>query len=182
MLKLLITFLFCFVLTQTFSQTHRKLSTYLMAQYNNTVDDFTAGNNPWALGIGLQAFLNNNTKFKPTIELSRDIYLYDDKVLRFVSVNPDGSFSGAIDRVSSMVNLFAGSSFQLEPSIYVSFVAGPSFIGEQTLLGIKPSVGFYFSKNQRWTGKLSYINIFNRTQLTKADFPSVSAGIGVKLF
>ncbi|HEY0056065.1 MAG TPA: hypothetical protein VGB63_11960 [Pedobacter sp.] len=178
-----LTFLTCFVLSQTFSQTQRKLSTYILGQYNNTLNDFTAGINPWALGVGLQAFYNNKSKFRPTLELSRDIYLYDDKVMRFVSVNPDGSFSGAIDRVSTMVNLFAGAAFQLEPSVYLSFVAGPSCIGKQTLLGVKPSIGFYLSEKQRWTAKVSYINVFNRApEAKKGDFGSLSVGIGLKLF
>ncbi len=34
-------------------------------------------------------------------------------------------------------------------------------------MGIKPSFGFYFSKNQKWTGKAAYINVFNRTKTTK---------------
>ena len=81
-----------------------------------------------------------------------------------------------------MVNLFIGSSFRLTQSIYLSFIAGPSFISGQTLLGIKPSIGFYFSKFHRWTDKLSYINIFNRDKATQEDFGSVSFAIGVKLF
>lgn len=172
MKKLLITFLLCFVLAQTFSQTERKLSTYLLAQYNNTLNDFTAGNNPWAIGIGLQAFLNTKTKFKPTIEFTRDVYLYDDKVNRL-----NGK------KVDKMVNLFAGSSFQLEQSVYVSLVAGPSFINDKTLLGVKPSLGVYSSGKQRWTAKVSYINIFNRTpEVAKGDFGSLSVALGIKLF
>ena len=67
-------------------------------------------------------------------------------------------------------------------NIYLSVVAGPSFISGQTLLGIKPSFGFYFTKTQRWTGKVSYINVFNRTRIAKEDFGSLSLAIGLKLF
>jgi hypothetical protein len=49
-------------------------------------------------------------------------------------------------------------------------------------MGVKPSFGFYFSKNQRWTGKVSYINVFNRDKTTKEDFGSISLAIGLKLF
>ena len=168
-----------FMLTQSFGQTQRKISTYLLTQYNSTIYDYTKGNNPWGIGLGLQAFLNNKTKFKPTIELTGDIYLEDDKVLR---LNPDGSIPKSDNSVGGMVNLFAGSSFHPTSNIYLSFVAGPSFISGQTLLGIKPSFGFYFSKNQKWTGKVSYINVFNRTNVTKEDFGSLSLAIGLKLF
>jgi len=131
------------------------------------------------MGIGLQTFFNNKTKFKPTIELTGDIYLEDDKVLR---LDPDGSIPKTDNTVRQMINLFAGSSFHPTQKIYLSFIAGPSFIGGETFLGIKPSFGFYFSKTQRWTGKISYINIFNRTQGVKEDFGSLSLAIGFKLF
>ena len=176
MQKVITTFLLCFILTQTFGQTQKKVSTYLLTQYNNTLYDLTKGNNPWGVGLGLQTFLNNKTKFKPTIELTGDIYLLDDKVFRTdANGNP-------LPDVRGMVNLFFGSSFNPTKNIYLSFVVGPSFTSGQTLLGIKPSIGFYFPKSQRWTGKISYINIFNRDKATKKDFGSLSLAIGLKLF
>lgn len=81
-----------------------------------------------------------------------------------------------------MVNLFAGATCAPIPEIYTTLVAGPSFIGSKTLLGIKPSIGFYFSKSQRVTAKLSYLNIFNRDKLSGKDFGSLSIGLGIKLF
>ncbi|HEY5405989.1 MAG TPA: hypothetical protein VIJ92_02840 [Ginsengibacter sp.] len=179
MKKLIPTFLFCFILTQVIAQTQRKVSTYLLTEYNKTLYDYTIGNNPSGVGLGLQTFFNNKTKFKPTIELTGDIYLENDKVLR---LNPDGSTPKDDNDVRGMVNLFVGSSFHPTQNIYISFVAGPSFISGQTLLGIKPSFGFYFSKTQRWTGKVSYINVFNRTKIANEDFGSLSLAIGLKLF
>ncbi len=177
--RLISTFLFCFLLAQLFGQTNRKVSSYLSSEYNKTLYDYTLGNNPWGAGIGLHVFLNNKTKFKPTIELTSDIYLEDDKVLRS---NADGSIPKDGNEVGGMVNLFVGTSFHPTQSIYVSFVAGSSFISGQTLFGIKPSLGFYFSKTQRWTGKVSYINVFNRTKIVNEDFGSLSLALGVKLF
>lgn len=173
------TLLCCFILTQSFSQTQPKFSTYFQTQYNHTLHDYTIGNNPWGNRLGLQAFFNNKTAFKPTIELTGDVYLEDDKVLRS---NPDGSFPDHHNDVRSMINLFAGSSFHPTRTVYLSLVAGPSFIGGQTLFGIKPSVGFYFTKEQKWTGKLSYINIFNRTAVTGEDFESISLAVALRLF
>src|SRR5205814_6707840 len=122
---------------------------------------------------------NNERKFNPTIELTGDIYLEDDKVLK---LNPDGSIPTKYNDVRGMVNLFVGSSFNPAQNIYLSLLAGPSFISRQTLLGIKPSFGFYFSKTKRCTGKVSYLNIFNRNKTTKEDFGSLSVAIGLKLF
>jgi len=179
MKRLIPTCLFCFILTQAFGQTKRKVSSYLFAEYNKTLYDYTSGNNPWGVGLGLQAFLNNKTRFKPGIELTRDVYLEDNKVLR---LNPDGSIPEKDEAVDAMVNLFAGTSFQPAETIYVSFMAGPTFISSQTFLGIKPSIGFYFSKTQRLTGKISYINVFNRVKGSNEDFGSLSLSIGLKLF
>ena len=108
-------------LTQVYGQSQRKLSTYFLTQYTKTIDDVTKGNNPWGMGLGLQTFLNNKTKFKPTIELTGDIYLEDDKVFR-----ADSTGTGFKD-VRGMTNIFIKSSFNPTKNSYVSFVAGPSF-------------------------------------------------------
>jgi hypothetical protein len=179
MQKTITTVLVCFILTQTFGQLNKKFPVYLLTQYNKTVKDRTIGNNPWAIGLGLQTFYNNKTKFTPTIELTGDVYLVDDKVLR---LNADGIFPTIHNDVRGMVNLFVGTSFNATQNVYLSIVAGPSFINGQTLVGIKPSLGFYFSKSKKWTSKISYINIFNRGNITKEDFGSFSLAVGLNLF
>ena len=173
------TLILCFILIRGFGQTERKVSAYLLSEYNHTCYDHTMGNNPWGIGLSLQTFFNNKTKLKPTIELSGDIYLEDDKVFR---LNPDGSIPKGDNDIREMVNLFVGSSFHPIKSIYLSIVAGPSFISGQIFFGIKPSFGFYFSKTQKWTGKISYINVFNRSPVTREDFGSLSLSIGFRLF
>jgi hypothetical protein len=180
MQKILTTFLCCFFLLQSFGQTQRKISSYLSVQYNKTIYDRTFGNNPWSVGLGLQTFLNGKTKFKPTIDFTANGSLEDDKVLRLTSDNKP------VKDARSVINLFAGSSFLATQNFYLSFVLGPSFINSNTYLGIKPSIGFYFSKKQSVTAQISYINIFNRElnyQGTKKEnFGSVSFAIVIKLF
>ena len=175
MQKVFSTIIVCLFVTHTFGQTQKKVTTYLLTQYNKTISDRTIGNNPWGVGLGLQTFFNNKSKFKPTIELTGDIYLEDDKVFR---TNTDGSTT---DDVRGMVNLFFGSSFHPTKSVYVSVTVGPSFMNGQTFIGLKPSFGFYFPKAQKWTGKISYINVFNRDKTTKEDFSSLSLSVGFKL-
>jgi hypothetical protein len=176
MQKFITTFLFCFILTQVIGQTQRKVSVYLQAQFNQTLYDITVPNNPMGVGFGLQAYLNNSSKIRPTIDFTADAYGPDDKVQRLY---PDGT---PIDGIEGMVNLFAGASYQSTNRVYLSFVAGPSFIIGQTLLGIKPSVGVYFSRTQRLTAKVSYINIFNRDKRTNEDFGALSFSLGVRLY
>ena len=179
MKKMLIALVCCFLMLQSFGQTGRKLSAYLLTQYNHTLYDYTIGNNPWGMGFGFQAFLNTKMKFRPTLEITGDAYFYDDKVFR---ANPDGTYPKDGNDLGGMINTFAGCSFHPAQSVYLSFTAGPSFISQQTFLGIKPSFGFYFSKTQRWMGKISYFNIFNRTKIVNEDFGSLSFSIGHKLF
>ncbi len=176
MKKLITSVFLCFLFLYSSAQEQKKLSGYLFIQYNNTIYDAAKGNNPWGVGPGLQFFLNSKSKFKLTIELTADTYLEDDKVFR---METNGK---PIDDLGSMVNIFFGSTYHPSESIFFSFTAGPSFINGNTYFGIKPSVNFHFSRNQRWTGKISYINIFNRDQSTKEDFGSISFALGIKLF
>lgn len=158
------------------AQTSRKVSLNLEAQYNNTIADITKGNNPWGAGLGLQLFYNNHSPFKLALEGTADAYLVDDKVLRLY---PDGS---SIPSIGGFVSLLAGVSYNPVKPVYLSFLAGPSIVVGHTLFGIKPSLGFYFSPKQKWSGKLSYINIFNREPKSGKDFSSFSVGVGVRLF
>jgi hypothetical protein len=120
--------------------------------------------------------LRNNANL---IEFTADAYLANDKVLR---TNADSVSPKAYQGVGSMINLFIGYSFHPTKDFYLSFSGGPSFISGTTRLGIKPSVGIYFSKTKKWMAKLSYINIFEREKITKKDFGSYSLAMGYKLF
>src|SRR5665647_3799269 len=110
MQKIITTFLFCFILTQTFGQTRKKVTTSLLIQFNRTIYDRTIGNNPWGVGAGLQTFFNTKSKFTPAFELTGDIYFTDDKVLR---LNPDGTIPTKYNDVRGMINVFVGSSYHL---------------------------------------------------------------------
>src|SRR5205807_627798 len=100
MQKFITVVLFCFTLTQSFCQAQNKVSIYLQGQYNKTLYDVTKGNNPWGIGLGLQLFYNKILKLQPTVDLTADAYLEDDKVLR---LNPDGT---PINDIGRMINLF----------------------------------------------------------------------------
>ena len=175
MQKLITTFLLCFILTHAFGQKDRKTSFYLEGQYNQTLSDVTIGNNPWGMGLGLQMFFRQASIVKPTVELTADAYLMNDKVYRTYL---DGT---PIVTVGGMINIFAGASVHPVRNAYLSFVAGPSFVGGQTLLGLKPSLGFYFSSNQKVTGKIFYINVLKRESRAKQNFTSISIALGVRL-
>lgn len=168
--------LLCFILTHSFGQTPHKATLYLQGQFSQTIYDATTGNNPWGIGVGLQLFFRQGSKLRPTIDLTADTYLEDDKVLR---TYPDMT---PIDDLGGMINLFAGVSYHPSETVYVSLVAGPSFTGRQWLSGIKPSLGVYLSQNKKWTGKISYLNVFDREKREKEDFGSMNFSLGMRLF
>lgn len=176
MKKIILTFLSCCLLLTCFSQAQRKLSLYLSGQYTKTLYDRTILNNPWGAGIGASLFLNNPSKFKPTIDLTADAYLVSVNIL-YVDSNDQ-----PLDGINGMVNLFAGVSYHPTRMVYLSLVGGPGFINGEAFFGIKPSLGCYFSKTQKLTAKVYYINIFNRMKNTKEDFGGIGLSVGVKLF
>jgi hypothetical protein len=173
--KILPAIFFSFVALFSFSQ-ERKISVLFNTQYTGTIDDVTKDNNPWAMGVGVQSYFNNNSRFRPTLDITADIYLEDDKVMRYY---PDGT---VMDDLGGVVSVFAGAAYFLGNRTYVSFVMGPGFTEGQTNFGIKPSFGFYFSERKRWTGKISYINLFNRDNRYGQDFTSISFTLGVRIY
>jgi hypothetical protein len=175
MQKLFTTVFLCFLLMPSFGQAQRKTTFCLSGQYNKTLYDRTIGNNPWGMGLGLQLFFNTSSRFKPTAEFTADAYFENGKVNR---INATGA---AIADVRSMVNIFGGAAFHPSPFVYLSLVTGTSFVSGRVLPGLKPSFGF-FAKNQRWTGKISYINVFDRDKDSQADFGSLSLSVGIRLF
>jgi hypothetical protein len=169
----------CLALLSLPSQAQRRISAFLLTQYNQTVYDRTLSNNPWGAGLGLQTFINIASPWKPTLELTADAYVESDKVLR---LDPDGSLPDPHNDVRGTVNVFAGTAYYFSAKHYVSVSAGPSFIRTRTFVAIKPSYGFHFSPKQRWTAKLSYLHVFNRYKPTKQDFVSVSIALGYRIF
>ncbi|MES2647789.1 MAG: hypothetical protein V4717_12980 [Bacteroidota bacterium] len=158
-----------------FGQTQKKVAFYVTTQFNQTLYDITRGNNQSGFGAGGQLFFNNTSHFKPSIELTADLYLLDDKVYR---LRPDNS---SYDVVRGMINLLGGFSYQPGTNFNAGVSAGPSFVAGKTLFGIKPAIGFFFGKNQRMMGKFSYLNVFDRDKETGKDFGAISLGIGLRL-
>ena len=159
------------------AQKEKKVSTYFELIYQQTIYDKTSGNNPWCAGLGLQTLLNAGGRFRPLIDLSAFTYLQDDKVLR-VDENDN-----PLPDVRSIVNIFAGISYQPSLKNCFSIAGGPSFLTGETLLGIKSAFIFYFPDSKKWKGQISYTNVFNRgIEGSKGNFGSLSFAIGLRLF
>ncbi len=176
MKSFLCTLLLLGVLYDGYGQNNHKVHTYLSGQYNKTLQDITKGNNPWGLGLGVQCYFNPTQKWKPFIDVTADAYLENDKIY---ITNADGS---EIRDVRGMVNILGGVAYRPAKKIFGSLAAGPGFVSEKVLLGVKPSLGFFFSENQKWTGRISYIHLFNRDTRSKEDFGSISFSMGCRIF
>jgi len=159
----------------TFGQTRKSVSLYLNAQFNKTIYDRTIANNPWGAGFGLQLFANAGS-LRPTLDITADAYLEDDKVLR---LNTDGT---PTEELEGMINVFVGAQYDIGRKGYFSFTTGPSFTTGRTVLGIKPSLGLYLTRNQKWIGKLSWITLFDRDRKSGQDFGALTLSVGFKLF
>ncbi|HEX5553683.1 MAG TPA: hypothetical protein VFX43_10590 [Chitinophagaceae bacterium] len=166
----------CLILVAFHCQAQHRVSSYLWFHANKTLYDRTIGNNPGGAGLAAEALLHTGTKFKPSLELTGDVNIGDDKVLRY---GPDGK---PLETVNSLSMLMAGSAFYLTNHIFLSFLLGPAFLHQRVLFGLSPSAGFFFSKTQRLACKLSYVHIFHRELTSLDDFGMFSLGIGIKLF
>jgi len=169
-----LTILISFCAFYSTAQVQKKFLLYLFPQFTNTISDATLGNNPRAWGIGLDGIYNNKTMFKPMLELSYNFFFYDDDVLRYL---PSGEI---LESINGWTSLLAGLSVQPIREVFVSFLAGPSFINGVTLWEIKPAAGFCFPKNERWQARFSYNKVFKREN--NQDFTSWSISLGIRLF
>lgn len=174
MKKYISTVLLLFVLFHCFGQKQRKVSAYISPQFSRTLHDRTEANSPHGFGAGLQFFFHNITKFKPLAEVTADAF---GGGVRLLMLDSTGF---PLAPVESMINVFGGASFHPFKNMYVSIVGGPSFINGETLFGLKPSVGFYFTKRQIVMARISYVNVPER--LENKDFGVMVLSVGVKLF
>jgi hypothetical protein len=160
------------------AQRQKRLSTHIEFIQQATISDKTIKNNTWGTGLGLNSQINPGRKLSPTIDLSAFYYFSGYKLLY---VNP---YDTPIPAVEHLVNLFAGVTYKPGSLYYFSLVGGPSFVSDQTLLGIKPAVGFYFSPARKWKAQLAYLHIFNRgtEEWEVRNFTSLALSVGLKLF
>lgn len=164
-----------FMSTSVVVQAQPKMSVHFFIQGNHTLYDRTYANNRGGAGIGLQSSWHTKSMVKPTIELAGDVF-GGNKVLY---MTPDGK---PIDAKLSSLNVYAGPMLQVTQKFYVSLTVGPSFINTAAHVGIRPTIGYYFSQAQRVSTKASFTNVFYRDEISKKSFGYLSIALGVKLF
>ena len=159
------------------AQQKKKFSTHLEFIQQPTIADRTPMNNPWGSGLGLQARFFPFEKFSPLIEIAGFVYFAKYKIA-YTDANDN-----VLPSVDGMANFFAGVAYKPGTTFYFSIAGGPSIVSSQTLFGIKPALGLYFSPSQKWKAQVAYLNVFNRGYgENKKNFESVGLSIGLKLF
>lgn len=174
--KSILALLLCLTIAQAIGQSSRKVSVFLNGQFSATTYSNAEDNSSIGAGFGIQTFINTQSKFKPLADITVDALFNSSKVLALANEGKEMSDG-------TVVNFFVGGSYHPNQSIYLSIAGGPSLLnGDRIIAGLKGSFGFYFSKTQRWVGKVSAIHLFNQEPLTNGSLGIVSIGIGVRLF
>ena len=172
----LLTIICCLATICCHAQNKRFISTYAVLQQTNTSTDYTIRNNPWGLGVGLQAVIGSKWKLAPIVSATTHVYLYNDKVLR---LNTDGSIK---ESVETLTNLFVGMRYNVVNMLHISISSGASLVNKEPRLGIQGEFGCYFTAKQNWLAKFGYLHM-NRKNYTEVNpFNTITVSLSAKLF
>jgi hypothetical protein len=177
MKKLLTAFLVFNVVTSVRAQEKDRLwNVYCKVQYTRTIDDLARGNNPWGVGAGLKVFLNTTKWFRPSLDLSGDLYLYGNKALL---TGPGGE---RLPTVTSVSRLLAGPSLEAAKHFNAGIMVGPTFVNADVLFTIKPYVLIFMNSQQNAFLKVAYLHVYNRGWVIHQNFTSTSVSLGFRIF
>jgi hypothetical protein len=164
---------FVFLLLTTincFSQAERKLTTFALVQYNNTLYDQKPFNKNGIAGLGLQLFSNSKNLFKPTLEINADLF----------NEHGIGPADGPTEQKIVIPSVYIGPSFYPNERVFIAATVGSTLYGKARF-GVRPSIGFYPCSTKRWFAKASYTNVFQEAKIQDKDFGYVSVALAFKL-
>jgi hypothetical protein len=183
-MKYLLAVLLSLMAIVTSAQRAKKLSIYLVGQYNKPFLDWHMKNNPTGIGIGLETFVFRDKKVQPTVDISQNVFLQKAEFSQ-----PSGSTEKA-DDIKANTSILAGLSFYPIPRLYFSFAVGPTLVNGSSFFTIKPSMGVYIDKNRKWIAHFSFLGIQNYVPIKpvfdgtpdKEATGYLQLGIGHRLF
>ena len=155
-------------------QTKSKTSLYLNMLGNIPIYDIDILNNPLGGGIGIVFLFNIKTNFKPK---------FDFNVNRFINthiVYDEPTSKTIIEK--GITCLFIGSSYSYGKRFDFSLVVGTSFYNSDIYLGLKPSIGLYLDKKQKFITEVSLTNLFKTPSTKENSFGFLNLGIRIKLY
>lgn len=153
-------------------QSIKVISVYLKTQINyRFYDPYGKGA---GFGNGIEIEGNFHSKFKPILGFNWDLYA-EAKV--FKTENGKPLYSKA-----SVPALFFGGSFHPVNRLFFSFEAGPAFMNSRVYTVVKPGMGFYFDKDQRFRGSLTFTHIFKSYESVNDASGYLSLGFALRVF
>lgn len=159
-----------------YGQSIHKISLEMGLQYDYTVYDRVVANNGEGIGVGLTLIMATKSDFKPMLEFTADFFGRND-------VGYSTADSIAFEDKSGISAFGVGGIYQPFKKIYFVFTLGPAFISSGSVyLGIKPGVGCYIGKKNRFNAKFCLMNIFQREEASNEPFGYLTMGLGVRLF
>lgn len=163
------------IATHCFSQTDRKLSAFFSFQVNKTLYDRTITNNSGGIGFGLQTYLNTKTLVKATAEVNADLFAGTKELYMTAGNKP-------IDAKSGVISIYMGPSFQPTKRLFIATTVGSSFYNGKAHFGVRPSIGIYPSKSNKWAAKVCFTNVFQRDEISTESLGYFSFALAFKLF
>jgi hypothetical protein len=156
-----------------FSQSERKLSTFASLQYNHTLYDQKFLYKTGIAGLGLQVFSNNNSKFRPTLEINTDL----------VTRLGIGPADESVKEKSIIPSVYIGPSVHPTDRFFIAATVGPTLYCyyKKVQVGVRSSAGFYPCRNNRWFAKASYTNVLQEPKFQNNDFGYLSFALALKL-
>jgi len=153
-------------------QSNRKIYIYLKTQVNYRFYD-PYGKGP-GFGNGIEIAGNFHSKFKPLLGFNWDLYA-ESKVFKYENGKP-------LYSKGSLPALFFGGSYHPVNRLFFSLEAGPAFVNSHVYSVLKPGMGFYFDKNQRLRGGLTFTHIFKSHESIHDASGYLSLGFAVRVF
>jgi hypothetical protein len=173
MKKSILSIISFFIMLQISAQTERAISMYLSLHSAKVIyDRVNTGN---GAGLGIEFMLNTKGEVKPKMEFDYDLFGGTD----IIKLNREGQ---ELFQKYKVPCVFIGVFYNPINRVNLSFNLGTSFFNSMTYFAVKPSIVIYFDKKQRFEGKVSLTNIFQRDIAGKEPFGYLSFGIGIKLF
>lgn len=163
------------IASHCFSQSNRKLSAFFSFQVNKALYDRTITNNSNGVGFGLQTYLNTKTLVKATAEVNADLFVGTKELYVTADRKP-------IDAKSGVISIYAGPSFQPTKTVFITATVGSSFYNSKAHFGVRPSIGIYPSKSNKWAAKASFTNVFQLDEISNESFGYFSFALALKLF
>lgn len=168
------------------AQNKTGLSVYAGLHNSITAEDPTKHNNPWGLGIFTAGYVNTGGFVRPTIEITAEKFIADNKV------GVHDGFDGIVPRIDAMVTVLGGGAILFEKFLSAGFLIGPAllkadegktgFPTNKRLLIIKPYIDVTPGKG-KLSFRVGYVKGSSRFEsVSPTRYKAVTLGVGVRLF